>query len=203
MKTNWKETMCVLIWFLAVSLVLWNVGCTSRFDPDAFVQRYVALHRSGDIDGLLALHTKDAEFIIPGQNPIRGRKALRDLLEWDRVLQSELDMDSIRMNGDTIVIDVVTETSKWFRAIGVSKARYGPGTRFVLRHGRIVGIYPASFDDETRDRVIRQFGRLAEWLTRNRPEVLDQLLPEGKFQYNAASARLWLTVLEEWNNATR
>jgi hypothetical protein len=71
----------------------------------------------------------------------------------------------------------------------------------VFQQGRIVGTYVSGFDDETRSRLIDQFGRLVEWLSVNRPDALDRLLPEGRFRYDAASALLWLEVLEEWSNA--
>lgn len=47
--------------------------------PTDLLHHYLALHRAGDVAGLLALHTADSEFIIPGQPPLRGMAALHDL----------------------------------------------------------------------------------------------------------------------------
>jgi len=190
-----------IIWILTSVALLAYAGCTRRQDPATFVEHYVQLHRSGDIAGLLALHTADAEFVIVGQEPVRGTAALRDLFEWDAVLGSELVMSAIHSDGDTIVVDSVTERNRWFQAIGLAEVRHRPGTRIVLRDGRILGTYPAAFDDETQKRLIERFELLIHWLVENRPETMDQLMPGGKFRYDAASARLWLDVLAERNNS--
>jgi ketosteroid isomerase-like protein len=195
------KKMRSLIWLMAASTAFWIGGCTSHMDPTAFVQRYVALHQSGDVDGLLALHTEDSEFIIPGQDPVRGHAALRGLFSWDVVLGTELIMEDIHLDGDTVVIDTIVERNKWFEAIGVSETRYKPGTRLVLRDGRIAGTYLSGFDERTHSRVVEGFGRLIQWLSANRPEAQNRLLPNGMFRYDAESAHLWLTVMEEWQRS--
>lgn len=193
--------MRTLMCFMAASTAFWIGGCTSRVDPTAFVQRYVALHRAGDVDGLLALHTEDSEFIIPGQDPIRGHAALRELFSWDVVLGTELVMEDIHLDGDTVVIDTIVERNKWFEAIGVSETRYRPGTRLVLRDGRIAGTYLSGFDEQTLSLVVEGFGRLMQWLSANRPDAQNRLLPNGMFRYDAASAQLWLNVMGEWQRS--
>jgi hypothetical protein len=160
----------------------------------------VELHRAGDVDGLLALHAADAEFLMPGQEPIRGTAALRDMLEWDAVLGCELIMDAVRAEGDAIIVDSVIQRNKLFQAIGLSEVRHKPGTRIVLRNGLIVGTYPASFDDEIQKRVMEQFEPLLGWLSMHRPDAFE-LLAGGKSRLDASSAKLWLEVLEEWSNA--
>lgn len=195
--------MRTLNWILGWCSILCCIGCIERSTPGAFIERYVALHRSGDVEGLLALHAADAEFLIPGQQPVRGTEALRALFEWDAVLGSQLIMEGISADGDTILIESIVERNKWFQAIGLAEARHKPGTRIVLREGRILGIYPAAFDDGTQSRVIEQLDRVVGWLSANRPDTLERLLPGGKFRYDAASAGLWLEVLEEWNKTGR
>jgi ketosteroid isomerase-like protein len=190
-------------WIVTSLALLACAGCTGRRDPAALLERYVRLHRSGDVDGLLAMHTEDAEFVLPGQEPIRGRSALRDLFESDAVLGSELVMAGIHARGDTIVVDSITETSKWFRALGVAQVRYRPGTKFVLRGGRIAGTYATPFDDETRERLAERFELLLRWMRENRPDAVNRLMPGGDFRHDAASARLWLEILDEWKSATR
>ncbi len=184
---------------LMILVALVYTGCASQQDPARFVGHYVELLRSRDVEGLLALHTADAEFLIPGQEPIRGTSALRDLYEWDAVLRSELLMAGIRAERDTIVIDVLVERNRWFTALGLDEVRYKSGTRFVLDEGRIDGIYPAAFADETQQRLMERFQPLMDWLGEHRQDVLPQLLPGGRFRYDASTAKLWLEVLADWN----
>lgn len=184
---------------IAATMVLLGMACGTSPRPADFVQRYVDLHRVADVDGMLALHTEDSEFVIPGQGPIKGQEALRDLFAWDEVLESRLVMEQISTDGDTIHIDRIVERNKWFEGLGIPEVRYQPGTRMVLRDGRILGTYVSGFDKETEMLVGERFPRLMHWLSTDRPDALQSLLPGGKFRYDAASARLWLQVLADWN----
>lgn len=195
--------MRLLSWCLVSCAALSALGCSRDPNPVAFVRRYTALHRSGQVERLVALHTVDTEFVIPGQDAIRGTAALRDLFAWDAILGSDLVMDAISAEGDTIRVDLVIERNRWFQALGIAEVRHKPGTRLVLRDGLIRGTYPAAFEDATQRRVADRFGQLVEWLSANRPDVLERLLPGGKFRYDAASAKLWLEVLQGWQNARR
>lgn len=187
---------------IVIVLALMTIaGCVSQQDPSAFVERYIALHKSGDVEGLLSLHTADSEFLIPGREPVRGTQALRDLFQWDQVLESELVMTGVRSVGDTIIIDSTIERNRWFKALGLDEVQYGPGTRIVLKDGRIVGTYPAAFDDKTRQHLMGRFQSLVQWISEHRADDLDHLLPGQKFRYDAESAKLWLAVLAEWNKA--
>jgi len=175
-----------------------NYGCGKKFEADRFAQKYVELHRSHNVDGLLALHTNDAEFIIPGQRPVRGKNALKDLFEWDAVLGSQLTMSDISMNGDTILINSITERNKFFLFLGIPEVRYQPGTRFVLRNGLIAGTYPSALTEESLKKGVEKYERLIQWLSANRPDTLERLMPGGKLTYNGANAKMWLEMFDEW-----
>ncbi len=184
--------------FLVLIGVLTCTGCSNRTDANAFMNHYVNLHRAGDVQGLLSLHTADAEFVLSGKDTLRGLKELGDLFEADAVFQSRLTMAGIHAKGDTIFIDSITEKNKWFEAFGVKEVHYGPGTRIVLRNGLIKGTYPGPFDREIQERLRKRFQIFLGWVGENHPDVMQQLMPGGKFLHNAASARLWLKILSEW-----
>ena len=185
----------------ALGIFSWT-GCSKQPDPAAFVQRYVDLHRAGNVAGLLAIHTPDSEFLLPDrEEPIRGKSALRDLFEYDAVLGSELVMTGVRTHGDTIFIDSVSEQNRFFRALGIDEVRYKPGTKFVLKNGLIAGTYPAPMDDETRERVGERVQTLLRWIKENRPRVLEQLQPGGMARYDAKAARILLETVKDWKTA--
>ena len=183
-----------------VLTILGFLGCSRKPDPNSLMQKYVERHRSGDIEELLAMHTDDSEFLLPGQQLIKGKTALRKLFEADSVFGSRLIMKGIRANGDTIIIDTVIERNKFFQALGIKEVLYTPGTKLILRNGLIAGTYPAPQEAETRRRILEQYQLLLQWMKKNRPEVLKQLLPDGKPKRGAEAARLWLKILAEWNS---
>ena len=63
-----------LVSFLVFAAVCCAAANRSNTDSASLVQRDVYLHRSGDVDCLVTLHTEDAKFVIPGQNPMRERR---------------------------------------------------------------------------------------------------------------------------------
>lgn len=168
---------------------------------EALIEQYVMIHGEGDVDALLALHTEDAEFVIPGELPVRGAAALRDLFCWDEVLESKLTMEGIRVEGEAVIIEKVVERNKWFEGLGLAEVRFRPGTRLMVRDGLISGTYVTGFEEVSHSQFVDGFGRLVGWLSKQRPEMMDRLLPDGRFRYDEARARLWLQVMAAWHRS--
>jgi len=192
------RTRCIV---LALATLVPVAGCHQGPGATDLLGRYQQLHEAGDVDGLLALHTRETVFLLPGQDPIRGKEALRGLLEWDATLGARLDFRGIRVEGNTIVVDSIIERTRFFEALGIPEVRYGKGTRFVLEDGLIAETRPANFDDETARRIRQAFDALLPWLSEHHPGDVARLLPGGKFRYDAESARRWLELLAEWRAA--
>ncbi|RMG68240.1 MAG: nuclear transport factor 2 family protein [Calditrichaeota bacterium] len=197
MRWNLSYSLAVLSCLTGILL-----NCHRSLPPDRFMARYLALHRTHQIEALLDLHTADTRFFLPGQTPIVGREALRALLEWDRELDSRLWMGGIHQKGDTIVVDAIVEKNAFFQALGVDSVRYRPGTRFVLRGGKIALTAVAPLDEASRNAGLPAFLVFKSWLAQHFPDTLQHLLPGGRFRYNAQSARLWLKMLKRWRKET-
>ena len=104
---------------------------------------YIDAVNRNDIKEALITHTRDAEFIIPGQDPINGTEELRSLLQWDSVMRSQISFTDLEVNGDTIIAGSGSESNFWFQGIGLDSIAYAPGTRVVFDGKLIKGIYPA------------------------------------------------------------
>ena len=194
----------IILFITLAILITVTTNCHGQKDPAYIIKRYVELHKAKKIDSLLAMHTSDSEFVLPGgKKTIRGLKELRDLFEFDSVFNSTLKMYGIHAVNDTIFVDTVIERNKWFKAIGVNEVRYRPGTKFVFRNGLISGTYPATFDENTQQQLKIRYGKLMRWLRKYRPDVLQQLFPKGEYHHNTATAKLWLKVLAEWKNSSQ
>lgn len=185
---------------LLILFAFLTANCERRMEAHSLMDTYARLHSAGDIVELLSMHTLDAEFLIPGQTPIRGVAALNELFAWDSVLESSLNFEGIREIGDTIFIERVVEKNLFFSNLGIPAIHYLPGTRFVRNQNRISGVYPAPFDTASEARVVEVFGRILPWLSANRPDDFRRLLPDGKFQYDAGRAERWLEIIREWKD---
>ncbi len=178
-----------------------GTGCKKSVDGRALIDEYLKAHGTRNIQKLLEMHTEDSEFVFPDGLTIRGKQALRKLFQWDSVLQSHLTMGEIRQNGDTLLIDSVSEANLFFKALGVERVQYQPGTRFVLRKGRIAGTYLVPITAENLSRLQKNFQTFMEWLNATNPQIVERLLPGGKFVHDAASAQQWLKMLDEWQQS--
>lgn len=107
-------------------------ACSTGSGRDEVFRSYVDAVNRNAVSAALALHTADAEFIIPGQTPIRGLEAMRSLLQWDSVLTSQLRFDKGAWRGDTLVISGGSERNAWFAGIGMDSLAYGPGLQVVF-----------------------------------------------------------------------
>jgi uncharacterized protein (TIGR02246 family) len=67
------------------------------------IQHWHDATAAGDVDAVLALMSEDAEFIVPGRAPIKGRAAfetgLRALLQTHRI-ESSADIEDVQVTGD-------------------------------------------------------------------------------------------------------
>jgi len=166
-------------------------------DAEALAARYVALLGTGDVAGLLALHTADSEFLIPGQHPIQGATELRHLFEFDAALGARLEIDGARYEGEDLVLGTIVERNALFEALGIEAVRYLPGTRMRLRDGKVARTQAAELTPPTAAAVSRALGDALAWLERYRPAELARRMPGGRFRYEAASARWWLGALAD------
>ena len=132
--------------------LLWIIidSCSRDVAMIKIFSTYVNAVNQNDVSGALATHTQDAEFIIPGQHPIKGSEKIRSLLQWDSILQSQIMFDDLRVHGDTILAGAGSERNLWLKGIGLDSIAYTPGTRIVFEGELIRGIYPATLFSESR-----------------------------------------------------
>ncbi len=164
----------------------------------ATFHEYVDAVNSKAIDDALALHTDDAEFILPGQKPIRGLDEMRSLLEWDAAMNARIRFRGIEERGDTLVIASGSERNAWFQGVGLDSIEYGPGLRVVFEGALIRGVYPSALTPESAAAFQTRVGEFFGWAAVEAPEDLRKVMPEGVFRYDAPSARAWIALLDRY-----
>jgi len=76
-------------------------------------------------------------FVIPGENPIVGKAALRDLFESDAATNSVLVFKDMVTTRDTVIVNSIKERNDFLRYLGVPELHYAPGTKIVFNKGLI------------------------------------------------------------------
>jgi hypothetical protein len=183
-----------------ILFLLWLPNCSSmstRAARESVLADYIDAVNGNAVERALSHHTIDAEFLIPGQEPIVGTEEMRALLQWDSVLGSEIRFDPGRWRGDTLVLGEGAESNAWFRGIGIDSVLYAAGTRFVFEEDDIRGIYPSEIQPGSMNDFRSKYAIFFEWADTNAPEV-SQLAPGGQFTYSGEAAERWLAVLARY-----
>ena len=173
-----------------------TLSCTADVDRESvFLDYFDAVNRNA-VSEALAFHTPDAEFVIPGQPPIRGTEALRSLLQWDSVLNSSVRFGPVEQQlGDTLFAGPGSERNAWFQGIGLDSIVYASGSRFVFEGALIKGIYPSSLTPKSTAEFEARVEAFMGWAAAYSPDDMASLLPNGVFRYDREAAEAWLDLL--------
>lgn len=187
---------------ILIAVTITIVGCPGNPNRVAIFERHVDAVNRNAIEEALSLYTADAEFMIPGQRPIRGTDAMRSLLEWDAVLGTRLEFSGFEERGETLFVASGTERNAWFSGVGLESIEYGAGLRVVFEGDLIAGIYPSGLTPKSASELETRVGAFMTWAGTHAPDELERLLPEGYFQYDSQSARAWIRLLDRYKDAS-
>ncbi|AXK73432.1 SgcJ/EcaC family oxidoreductase [Lysobacter sp. TY2-98] len=89
----------------------------------ALIQRWHEATAAGDVDAVASLMADDAEFLVPGREPMKGRRVfeagLRGLLETHRITSTG-DVREVQVSGDLAI--AVTHLSVRVASLGAGDA---------------------------------------------------------------------------------
>lgn len=184
--------------FLLLFLVPFSSSCYRAIHPIDIIQRKVEAHNRHDVTKELSLYTDDVIFIIPGENPIVGKTAFRDLCEMDSVVNCNLIFKDLIVHGDTVFATVI-ESSDWFRSFGISEFHYQPGEVTIFRKGLIQKVILAPPAEEDKIVFDKSWSDMMGWLNITYPELVKEAQSGWLARYDAKSALGWKKLLNEWN----
>jgi ketosteroid isomerase-like protein len=177
---------------LCVALMSLIQACSRK--PIEIVMAYQEASNAGDVEEVMSLFTEDAHFRVPGLFDLQGQEELRGLAEYDRKLHTVLEFGDLQERGDTVFCQV-KETNDWIETADIGEFYYHG--YIVVRRGRIETI-EAAFVPETDQAFRRVMKPLMEWARAERPDKLAEMMPEGRFEYNAENAEKNLSLLREY-----
>jgi hypothetical protein len=179
---------------LTLMLLLSTLIASCSPKPLDVVKAYQHAYNSHDLGEVLPLLTEDATFQVPGLFDLEGKRDIRLAAEYDFALHIHMTLDRFSTKRDTVFCELI-EMNDWLEAAGIDEAYYEG--KFVIGRGLIKHI-SAVATPETEKAFQDVLNPLLEWASKERPEQLAQMMPEGKFIYNADSAKRSLALLKEW-----
>jgi len=187
-----RKNKGIRVLVLGILPVFFVLSCSPK--PATIVKSYVEAYNAHDLEKLLSLHSEKASFEVIGQVSLKGKNELRDLAEHDFALNIHMSLGECKTQGDSVICEL-TETNEWLKAAGIEEAQYS-GT-FVIQDGLIVSI-KAKQASETERAFKMVLGPLLAWASEHRSQLVKEMMPEGKFVYNAENARKSLLLLQEF-----
>ncbi|MCK5840039.1 MAG: nuclear transport factor 2 family protein [Bacteroidales bacterium] len=179
-------------------IIVFLSQCKTNNDPESLLMSYLEAHNEHDIDETMDYFTVSARFIIESQTPLLGKDAIRKLEEWNKAIDSRLEMFDMTTKGDTVFIGKIIERNKWFEIIGIDQVEYAPGTFVVYRDGLISEFHPSGLSEESTKQLAPKFKSFMEWATKEKAKELREMMPDKKFDYKPEKAEIWFQLLKEW-----
>ena len=176
---------------ILVSVIL-IISCSENLTQ--LTQNYPIVYNTHDVNDILNLYADDAIFEVTGQFFLSGKNQIRDITKYDSVLNIKMSVSNIETVGDSVFCDM-SETNDWLRTAEIGEAHYS--VIFTFKDGLISKII-ASAKPETAKAFNSVLTPLMIWAKENNSDLLTEMMPEGKFIYNAENATKTLALLTEW-----
>lgn len=188
-----------MVLLLTFSLLILVISC-AKPDLRVLVKNYEQAYNSHDLEQIMSFYADDIKFEVVDVVELSGKIEVKGLTEYDIALNIQLMFENIKVRGDSAICDL-TENNDWLKAMNIEAAHYSP-TIFIFEDGLIQQI-KATETPETKDAISSAVKALKEWTSKNRPEKLKEMMPEGKFVYNAINAKKVIELIHEWEEAVK
>ncbi|MFQ6088007.1 MAG: nuclear transport factor 2 family protein [Candidatus Methanofastidiosia archaeon] len=163
------------------------------------VKAYEKAYNSHDFKRIMSLYAEDATFEVVGQFVLKGKEKIRDITEYDIALNIHMSFGGCITKGDKVICELA-ETNDWLKTASIIEAHYT--AKFVFSEG-LIKLIRAEATPETKQAFNHVLNPLMEWAYKERPQQLTEMMPEGEFVYSTESAKRWLVLLREWQEAIK
>jgi len=166
--------------------------------PTDLTKRYAKTYNTHNVKEIVSLYDDDAVFEVVGQFTLAGKEQIHNITKYDSVLNIQMNISDIKTHGDTVICNL-TETNDWLKTAEIGKANYK--VKFIFQNGLIKHLY-AEAKPEIQQLFSQVLSSLMTWASENKADVLKEMMPEGRFIYNAENAKKTLALLRSWKDSS-
>jgi len=178
-------------------LIILIFSCSEN--PTQLSQNYPIVYNTHNVNDIVNLYADDAVFEVAGQFSLNGKDRIRDITKYDSVLNINMSVSNIETVRDSVFCNL-SETNDWLQIAEIGEAHYS--VIFIFKDGLISKII-ASAKPETAKAFNNVLTPLMIWAKENRSDLITEMMPEGKFIYDAENAMKTLNLLTEWKENTK
>jgi len=180
-----------IVFIISILLII-PFACSP--DSTDSVKRYIEIYNSHKVEEIVSLFADDAVFEAVGQYTLSGKNQIRDHTEYYSVLNIHMSISDIKTKGDTVSCNL-SITNDWLKTAEIGEVYYK--AIFTFEDGLIKHI-SAEATPETEQAFMKVLPPFMDWAKENNADLLKEMMPEGKFIYNAENARQFLALLKSW-----
>ena len=177
---------------IVITFTLVFTSCSPN--PAKVVKEYESAFNSHDVNKLTSLFTDNAVIELSSLNHIKGKNQIRDYVEYDSALSAQITISDIAEN-DGRAFFVMTLKNDFLKTLGIDEAKYS--LIFKVDDGKIENI-SGSATNETEIKLKSFQNAFILWAAREKPDVLNEITPNGNLVYNAENAKRYLKLVIEW-----
>lgn len=165
--------------------------------PEDAVERYLTRTNEHDAPAALGCLADSFELRFAGSEFAMTRDALADALAWDAGTGGHHEWRVVEVDGPEVTVEG-RETNEFLALLGIEALRFR-STFEVDDDGRILGqTHAVDWGDVTLEDAM---GPLVAWASRDEPEELEAIYPEGRMVYTEEMARRWVALARRWRTA--
>ena len=183
-------------WLPIFSLVILTFSCSPNLKQ--LTQNYPTVYNTHKVNDIVNLYADDAVFEAVDQFSLSGKDQIRGIAKYDSALNIKMSVSDIETVRDSVFCNL-SETNDWLQIAEIGEAHYS--VVFIFKDGLISKI-SASAKPETAEAFNNVLTLFLNWAKENKSDLLAEMMPEGKFIYNAENAMKTLTMLTEWKEST-
>lgn len=151
----------------------------------------------GDIEFVMDLFADEPSLDFGPLGTIKGRAAVRDILEYDLTLNTHLRLQDCAAKGHEVSCRAA-ESNDWLKTAGIESIAYDEN-RFVFTVDGRIGSISATLSPESEQAIGKAVGEFDQWATTNQPtEYAGLFSDDGAFVYNRENANRVLVLLRKW-----
>jgi len=161
--------------------------------PEEQIKVYQEAYNSGDVEKELSCFTEDIRFEVVEQYRVEGKKALRRLFETNAVLNSQIVLTDLKIDGNRITCKI-KEESDWITVSGIGVLDY-EFCRFTFEKGLIKDV-SLNYTQTSKQAVKEHIASFNKWAAEKRSEEFNVLQRTGLVTKDTVGT--YLTLLREW-----
>lgn len=161
------------------------------------VDRYLTRTNEHDVPAALDCLADSFELRFAGSEYAMTKDGLADALAWDAGTNGHNEWRVVEVDGPKVTVEG-RETNEFLELLGIESLRFR-STFEVDDDGRILRqTHAVDWGDVTLGDALEP---LIAWASRNEPDELEEIYPEGRMVYTEEMAGRWVALAHRWREA--